>query len=232
MAGIQLTPDGWSGSTSGVWNRRANVVIDRKGGIEVVGRKLINALGGNDVIDGQQQSDPGVFVPRQPRRSNLQLGDGDDSLTGTSEQGVGIDNRGFIFTGPGNDTITGSGGRSGIRNRGYIFTQGGNDTMDVRDGRIRGGGFVDLGAGRDTFIGFGNHVVYGGGGRDKLLLPSGSYELSRRNKNRYRLDRGDERLEIFDFEVIGGINSKPSQRIAIDQGGTLVVKDDGNIILT
>jgi hypothetical protein len=232
MAGIQLSPEGWSGSSSGTWSRRANVVMDRKNGIEVVGRKLINAIGGNDVIIGERESGAGVFVPSQPRRSNFQLGDGDDSLTGTSKKGDGIDNRGFIFTGPGNDTVVGSGGESAIRNRGYIFTQGGNDTVDVREGLIRGGGFIDLAAERDTFIGFGNHLVYGGGGRDLLLLPSGSYELSRSNKNRYRLDRGNERLEIFDFEVLGGINSKRSQRIDIDQGGTLVVKDDGSINLT
>jgi hypothetical protein len=232
MAGIQLTPEGWSGSSSGVWNSLANVVVDRKRGIEVVGSKLINALGGNDVITGEQESGPGIFVPNKPRRGNLQLGDGDDSLTGISKDGVGIDNRGFIFTGPGNDTIIGSGGNRGIRNRGYIFTQEGNDTLDVREGGIRGRGFIDLGSGRDTFIGFGNHVVYGGAGRDRLLLPSGSYELSKRSKNRYRLDKGDDRLEIFDFEVIGGINSKRSQRIEIDQGGTLVVKDDGSITLT
>jgi|LakMenEpi03Aug12_release.lakeMendotaPanAssembly.Ray.scaffolds.fasta_scaffold87054_2 hypothetical protein len=232
MAGIQLTPEGWSGSTRGIWNRRANVVIDRKSGIEVVGRKLINALGGNDVITGEQESGVGVFVPSKPRRGNLQLGDGDDSLTGTSKQGVGIENRGFIFTGPGNDSIIGSGGKSGIRNRGYIFTQGGNDSVDAREGGIRGGGFIDLSAGSDTFIGFGNHVVYGGGGRDTLLLPAGSYDVAKRNKNRYRLEKGDDRLEIFDFEVVGGINSKRSQRIEIDNGGTLVVKTDGSISLT
>ena len=232
MAGIQLTPEGWSGSSSGVWNRRSNVVIDRKGGIEVVGKKLINALGGNDVITGEQENAPGVVVPNNPRRGNLQLGDGDDSLTGISQKDNGIDNRGFIFMGAGNDTIIGSGGKNGIRNRGYIFTQGGNDTVDVREGGIRGRGFIDLGSDRDTFIGFGEHVVYGGGGRDTLLLPTGSYELSRRNRNRYVLEKGKQRLEIFDFEVVGAVNSRNSQRIDINESGTLVVKADGSINLT
>jgi hypothetical protein len=232
MAGIQLTPEGWSGSARGVWTRQANVVTDRKRGIEVVGSKLIDARAGNDVISGEQESGPGFFVPRSPRRGNFQLGDGNDSLTGASDKGFGIDNRGFIFMGPGDDIITGSGGAGAIRNRGYIFTQGGSDLVDVRKGGIRGGGFIDLGSGNDTFIGYGNHVLYGGGGRDKLLLPPGTYDLFKRNKNRYRLDQGDNRLEIFDFEVLGGVNSKRSQRIEIDQGGTLVVKTDGTVNLT
>jgi hypothetical protein len=91
---------------------------------------------------------------------------------------------------------------------------------------------VDLGAGKDTFIGYGNHTVYGGGGRDTLLLPKGTYELSRRNSKRYLLEQGSDQLEIFDFEVIGAINSSTSQRLDIDKGGTLVVKDNGSISLT
>jgi hypothetical protein len=232
MAATQLTPEGWSGASRGVWNSRANVVIDRKRGIEVVGSKLINALGGNDVITGEQVDGPGLFVPSDPRRGNLQLGKGDDTITGISQRGNGIENRGFIFMGPGNDRITGSGGNRGIRNRGFIFTQGGNDVVDVREGGIAGRGFVDLGAGKNTFIGFGNHIVYGGGGRDTLLLPKGTYELSRRSRTRYRVEKGDEALELFDFDVIGAVNSRKSQRIEIDKGGTLVVGDDGNISLT
>jgi hypothetical protein len=233
MAATQLTPEGWSGATTGTWSKRANVVIDRKRGVEVVGSKLVNALAGDDVITGEQVSGPGILVPnQQPRRSNLQLGKGDDTLTGISADGFGIENRGFIFTGPGSDTIIGSGPRGGLRNRGFIFTQGGDDVVDVSDGGIRGRGFVDLGAGDDTFIGFGNHLVYGGGGEDTLLLPKGTYELSRRSRTRYRLERGDDELELFDFEVIGALNSRKSQRIEIDGSGTLVVRNNGSISLT
>jgi hypothetical protein len=232
MAGTKLTPEGWSGASKGVWSRRANLVIDRKGGITVVGSELINALAGNDVITGEQVQGPGVLVPRKPRRGNLQLGGGDDTLSGTSKSGIGIDNGGFIFTGDGADTIIGSGGDVGIRNRGFIFTQNGDDVVDVRNGGIRGRGFVDLGAGKDTFIGYGNHTVYGGPGRDTLLLPKGTYELSRRNRNRYRIEQGSNQLEIFDFEVIGAINSSKDQRLELDKGGTLVVKDNGSIVLS
>jgi hypothetical protein len=232
MAGTQIKPSGWSGATRGVWSNRANLVIDRKGGIEVVGSELINALAGNDVITGEQVNGPGVFVPRQPRRGNLQLADGNDTISGTSKKGIGLDNRGFIFTGPGQDTIIGAGGGKGIGNRGFIFTQGGDDVVDASKGSIGGKGFVDLGADKDTFLGFGEHTVYGGGGRDTLLLPKGTYELFKRNRNSFRVEKGDDQLEIFDFEIIGAIDSRKSQRIEIDQSGTLVVKENGSISLS
>lgn len=232
MAATQLTPNGWSGATSGVWNSQANVVIDRKRGIEVVGSKLINALAGNDVITGEQVDGPGLFVPNNPRRGNLQLGKGDDTITAISQRENGIENRGFIYMGAGNDRITGSGGNLAFRNRGFIFTQGGDDVVDARDGGIAGRGFVDLGSGKNRFIGFGNHTLYGGGGSDTLLLPKGTYELSRRSRTRYRIEKGDKELDIFDFDVIGAINSDRSQRIEIDKGGTLVVRDNGSISLS
>jgi len=56
--------------------------------------------------------------------------------------------------------------------------------------------------------------------------------LSRRNSKRYLLEQGSDQLEIFDFDVIGAINSSTSQRLDIDKGGTLVVKDNGSISLT
>jgi hypothetical protein len=233
MAATELTPEGWSGATSGVWTKRANVVIDTRQGISVAsGDDLVNARGGDDVITGEQKDGVGVFISNDPRAAFLQMGGGNDTLTGISKSDIGILNRGFIFMGGGDDTIIGSGGKLGIRNRGFIFTQGGDDVVDVSRGGIRGRGFVDLGGGDDTFIGFGNHEVYGDAGKDTLLLPKGSYELSKRNSRRYRVERGDDRLEIIDFEVIGGINSKKSERLEIDKGGTLVVRNNGSITLT
>jgi hypothetical protein len=232
MAITQLTPEGWSGATSGVWSKRSNVVINRKDGIEVRGVTLVDSLAGDDVITGEQQKGAGVLVSNEPRRASVQMGGGDDTLTGISKQGSGIDNRGYIFMGSGDDTIIGRGGSNGIRNRGFIFTQGGDDVVDVREGGIRGRGFIDLGGGNNTFIGFGNHQIYGGEGRDTLLLAKGTYELSKRSKSRYFLERGKDQLELFDFDVVGAIDSRKSQRIDIDQSGTLVVKDNGTITLT
>lgn len=231
MAATKLTPDGWSGSSSGVWNNKANIVIDDGQGITVSGSELIDAFAGDDEVIGSRKSGAGVTVPRDPRRGNLQLGGGDDQLSGTSQQDHGIDNRGFIYTGKGNDRITGSGAKTALRNHGFIFTQSGKDVVDVRDGGISGkkDHFVDLGADRDRFIGFGQHYLYGGGGEDLLLLPKGTYTIDRRSSRRFRVEKGKDELELVDFEQIGSIDGGRNERISIDKSGTLVVKANGDI---
>jgi hypothetical protein len=232
MAATTLRPDGWSGASRGVWNNRANVVVDRKGGVAAAGSRLIDTLGGDDVIQGQRSKGAGLEIPRAPRRANLQLGNGADSVTGISGNGEGIANRGFLYTGPGDDRLTGVGGRSGLalHNRGFIFTQSGRDQVDIRQGGIGGGGFVDLGADRDTLIGFGNHLAYGGGGKNTLLLPRGEYTLKRRSSRRHDLEKGNKKLELVDFKFIGSIDGRKEDRIEIDKGGIITVKDNGNII--
>lgn len=233
MAGTTLTPEGWSGASRGTWNNRANVVVDTKGGIRTRGGKLIDALKGNDVIRGEQKNDSGVIIPRGrqagEKRGFFQLGEGDDTITGISQNAPGIDNRGFIFGGAGRDQITGE-GTSAIRNRGFIFLQRDNDTVDVRQGGIRGGGFIDLGGGKNTFIGFGNHRLYAGGvDTDTLLLPKGTYTIRRDSRRRYRVERGDNTLELFDFDRVGSINGSRQDRITLDSSGTLVVRDNGSL---
>ena len=231
VARTKLTPNGWNGSTSGVWNNKSNVVIDDNQGIEVSGSTLINAFAGNDEVIGASKSSIGVFVPRDPRRGNLQLGGGNDLLSGSSEDGRGIDNGGFIFTGKGDDLIIGSGPKGALRNRGFIFTQAGNDVVNVTNGGIRGGNknFIDLGAGRDKFLGFGEHLLYGGSGEDLLLLPKGTYTIDRRSSRRFRVEKGKDELELVDFEQIGSIDGGRNELISIDKSGTLVVKANGDI---
>jgi hypothetical protein len=233
MAGTTLTQNGWSGASRGTWNNRANVVVDTKGGIRTSGSDLIDALKGNDEIRGSQKNNPGVIIPRGrqegEKRGNLQLGDDNDTIIGTSNRAPGIDNRGFIFTGAGQDLITGE-GTSGIRNRGFIFTQRDDDVVDVRKGGVRGGGFIDLGGGRNTFIGFGDHRLYAGGvDKDLLLLPKGTYTIRRGSKRRYRVEKGNRELELFDFDQIGSIEGSRRDRITLDKSGTLVVRDNGSI---
>jgi hypothetical protein len=236
-----LSPEGWSGATSGRWSRRANRVIDESRGVRTRGRDLINALGGDDVIIGRRNgSKPGFFSDR----GNLQFGRGDDELTGSSLSGIGIDNQGFIYMGPGDDSLKASGGDVAMRNRRFVFMQDGNDVVDVRDGGIRGRGFIDLGQGRDTFIGFGNHTVFGSEAkrkrdenerqnRDVLELPTGRYEIRRRGGGRrgqeVRIERGNDRLRLFDFDEVGAIDSRRRDRIDIEQNGTLVVRNNGTV---
>jgi len=233
MAGTTLTAEGWSGGSSGTWNNRANVVVDSQGGIRTRGRDLIDALKGNDLISGEQKNKSGVIIPggqeEGEKRGFLQLGNGDDSITGISQNAPGIDNGGFIFGGSGRDRITGK-GTSAIRNRGFIFLQQDDDTVDVRDGGIRGSGFIDLGGGKNTFIGFGNHRLYAGGvDTDKLLLPKGTYTIRRDSRRRYRVERGENTLELFDFDQVGSINGNRRDLITLDSSGTLVVLDNGSI---
>ncbi len=234
MAATTLTPQGWTGASSGVWTNLPNLVVDDQRGIRVSGSELINALDGDDLIRGERGSGAGISIPRNQRRSNLQLGSGNDTVIGRSASGSGINNRGFLFMGAGRDRITGTGGDGGLalRNRGYIFTQSGRDVVDVNEGSVLGGGFIDLGGGPDTFIGFGNHTVYGGGNIDTLLLPKGRYDLRRSSSRRHELERNDNKLTLFDFERIGSINGRKDEQLDIDRGGTLVVKANGDITLS
>jgi hypothetical protein len=226
-----LTPEGWSGATNGRWSRRANRVIDERRGVSTEGRDLINAVGGDDEIIGRTGNDePGYFS----QGGRFQMGAGNDLLIGGSDEGNGIDNRGFIFMGSGDDRIEASGGKLGIRNRRFIFMQNGDDVMDVSEGGIRGGGFVDMGQGSNTFIGYGNHRIFGiRNDQDTLLLPSGSYEVRRRGGTRggreVRIEQGDDQLRMFDFDLVGAINSRQDDRIDIDFSGTLVVRNNGTV---
>ncbi len=227
-----LNPEGWSGATSGRWSRRVNRVIDERGGVRTDGRDLINALRGDDVIIGRRRnSKPGYFSDR----GNLQFGRGDDQLIGSSRNGIGIRNEGFIYMGPGDDSLEASGGDRAMRNRRFVFMQGGDDLVDVSDGGIRGRGFIDLGQGRNTFIGFGEHTVFGSEEeRDSLELPTGRYDLRRRGGGRrgreVRIERRDDRLRLFDFDTVGAIGGRRRDRIDIDQqNGTLVVRNNGNV---
>jgi hypothetical protein len=229
-----LSPDGWSGpTTAGRWSRRANRVIDEQRGVRTAtdDRRLINARGGDDVIIGRRNDDRAGVINK---RADLQLGRGDDLLIGSSRNGIGIDNPGFIYMGQGNDRIEASGGKLALRNAGYIFMQDGNDVVDVRDGGIRGRGFIDMGQGRDTFIGFGNHTIFGSeNDRDTLQLPRGRYEVRQRGGGRrgreITVERDDDRLRLFDFNQVGAIDSRRRDRIDIDQSGTLAVRRDGTV---
>ncbi|MGB5135379.1 MAG: hypothetical protein WBN89_09430 [Prochlorococcaceae cyanobacterium] len=225
-----LTPEGWSGATSGRWSRRANRVVDERRGVSTEGRDLINAVGGDDEIIGRTSNDePGYFS----QGGKLQMGAGDDLLIGSSS-GDGIVNRGFIFMGSGDDRIEASGGKLGIRNRRFIFMQDGDDVMDVSEGGIRGRGFVDMGQGNNTFIGYGNHRIFATRkDQNTLLLPSGRYEVRQRGGTRggreVRIEQGDDQLRMFEFDLVGAINSRREDRIDINFNGTLVVRNNGTV---
>jgi len=102
-------------------------------------------------------------------------------ITGTSNgvESRGISNEEKIYTGSGDDLITGEtkGGLFGILNFGLIDTGAGNDTV-TSIGDFGNFGYYDsdglfLGAGNDTLSGFGdgNSSFDGGADIDKLILP-------------------------------------------------------------
>ena len=102
-------------------------------------------------------------------------------IQGTSNGGGesrGIMNGYNIYTGNGNDFITGqtTGGGFGILNTGRIDTGAGNDTVtsigDFGGVRSLASDGLFLGTGNDTLSGFGNNGYFDGGADiDKLILP-------------------------------------------------------------
>ncbi len=100
---------------------------------------VVDAGGGNDNVDLPGQAGPFPNL----RRSTITGGDGDDSLSGTSESDL-------IEGGPGKDTITGMGGPD------VLFGGGGDDSVE-------GGDDDDELAGDD-----GQDSVDGGTGNDSL----------------------------------------------------------------
>jgi hypothetical protein len=102
-------------------------------------------------------------------------------IQGTSDgrgESRGIMNGYNIYTGSGNDVITGqtTGGGFGILNVGRIDTGAGNDSVtsigDFGGSRFLASDGLFLGTGNDTLSGFGNNGYFDGGADiDKLILP-------------------------------------------------------------
>ncbi len=128
-------------------------------------------------------------------------------IQGTSSGGggdsCGISNGYNIYTGSGNDTITGqtTGGGFGILNLGRIDTGAGNDTV-TSIGNF--GGFrslasdgLFLGTGNDTLSGFGNNGYFDGGAdTDNLILPALTtgqyYNVTKQTGNSITIQRSSE----------------------------------------
>jgi hypothetical protein len=97
-------------------------------------------------------------------RSNINTGDGDDIITGTTnseyDYQAGIESSGSIDTSDGNDIITGIGG-SGIVNNGTINTGNDQDSI-ISQGKFSNSGGVFLGDDNDSIAadkGFFNRAI-------------------------------------------------------------------------
>lgn len=119
----------------------------------------------------------------------IELSGGADSIAGIGGGlASGLFNTGTINLGSGNDKVTGvadaSQGSFAIFNSGSIDFEDGNDILDASKGGIalddsEPPGRISMGAGTDTFLGFGfNQFVSGGTGTDTLRLPRGTYDFT------------------------------------------------------
>ena len=195
-----LNNTGWTGdSITGLWTEDGDIVngmeVDATGlfsSILVASGTVVNTRGGDDFISG-----PGSYGILN--FGTINTDSGNDSITGSREEGnrilnfgtintgsgddlitgsgglYGIDNWGTIDTGNGNDTIIGSGDSTGFNNRGTIDTGNGNDRLIANGGFM--GSEVFLGSGDDYLKGFGSGSFDGGNGQDILELTAGAYTV-------------------------------------------------------
>lgn len=176
-----------------------NDTITEKGGSHgIINQVIIDTGDGNDTITGEGGlygiSNMKVGINDTITIGTIDTGDGNDFICGTSSTGIGIYNEstldpitgsiivGIIDTRDGNDTIIGQGEYYGISNSGTISLGAGNDKLTVSHTTsggldFGGDGSVFAGVGNDLISGFGTGKFYGGGGKDTLVLPQGSYTL-------------------------------------------------------
>ncbi len=145
------------------FSQRADIARSNDGWLLPDGT-IQNALAGADTITGStSDASPGVEVGIDSR---LMTGLGRDIVSGTSQNGYGFVNEGYLDGGLGNDVIQGR-GRFGIYNSGEIDTGAGDDSVvgvsggGLDDGAIINTGRIDTGSGNDAIIGTGGAVSPG-----------------------------------------------------------------------
>lgn len=169
-------------------------------GLSNQGRLLTGAGGDTVSLDAVQN---GLV-----NNSRIDTGIGEDRIGATSLTGHALINTGTINLGLATendrDTITGGSAghfglalaytptRLGIFNSGTITLGGGKDVVDAGVGGFGGGGTYNLGwtvrnaAGQitsqdtdaDAVVGFGAGTFNGGGGRNSITLPDGTYKIA------------------------------------------------------
>jgi len=224
---IQLTFQGWTGSSKGAWNKKSNVLEAKKmasasGLITLEASVTANSLAGNDVLSAEVDAGRAINLA-----GTLLLQDDQDELTGLSAIGVGIRNTGVIDMGQDDDKIIAFGKERGLFNSGSILMGDGNDRVDIRRGALTGKGLIDLGNGDDTTAAFGKHSIEAGRGRDTMLLRRGRYDIfiSDCGCNLVIAGRGTL-LAVDDMERIG--SSLSGNTVGLREG-TLQISGDGGV---
>lgn len=172
--------------------------------------------------------------------SDILTGIGNFSFGGAS---LGIRNSGPINLGGGNDRITArSKGGIGIImnpkppfnfspeliNTGTINMGEGDDRIDVAENGISGApgqmGRIEMGGGKDIFLGFGDdQIISGGAGIDTLRLPAGTYTFSPSTipaTGAMEVSSGGASLLFTDFERVGLLGATKTLAFPV-AGGSL-----------
>jgi hypothetical protein len=157
------------------------------------------------IVNGTAAFDPTTGAPILST-AVINMGAGADKMSATSLTGNGIENYGTITMGlnteADKDVLTGGSaghgvltpaftpGHFGIYNTGTINMGGGKDVVDALVGGFGGGGTYNLGfAGdkdADAVLGFGSGTFNGGGGRNTISLPDGTYNISYTTANGHK----------------------------------------------
>ena len=154
------------------------------GAIQVIG--VFRSLGGAHLSGTARDSSNGINI-----MGSVILGDGVDKITGISKNlagsngGFGVQNKGIIEMGGGNDVLIGESKADSfmaIWNSGLINMGKGNDIVNAYNGGLSGGGYIEFGAGENTLLGYGDmHVDGGGNAKSKLVLNPGTYTLAKQS---------------------------------------------------
>ena len=198
-----LDNNGWQfGLFSGTWSdgddqlEIARETVDISWKIGV--NQKVNTMNGNDLLVLGGMTQPALI-----NSGNLRMERGNDQLSlSVDENPVALHNMGMINMGKGKDRI------------------------DLITGMITGDGKIKMGANNDFFHGFGDQkIISGGKGIDQLILPDGSYNISRRGKKIHLTD-GSYTTKVFGFEYIGGLEDNASDLISVDG-----IEDLNNLII-
>lgn len=171
--------------------------------------------------------------------SVLDTSGGNDSLVATSNAGDAIINSGTIYTGEGNDTISGSGFLSGITNFNAISMEGGNDQLIGSGGGSSSGlyndisGTINSGTGSDSLVGSSSGVGSGIENKGFLTTDQGNDTISgsggRGVINQGTIDTGSGNDQIDGFSSLSntaGIHNYGTINTA-DGNDTVSSEDDG-----
>ena len=183
-------------------------------GAELVQADLLTGAGNDQV---QVSGEVGTRIYEG---SSILLGSGNDRFVTTGSDGMEIQGS-RLDAGAGKDVLIASGDPNGGLSLGLfrgstILMGAGKDTVDALTGffltDIRDS-WVDLGGGNDTFKGFGDGIVRGGVGRDRLVLADGIYTVSVADAalnplpagfSGLQIEQGGTKLFVESMELVAG----------------------------